>query len=103
MVLTMPAQGSKTLLRGFKVFIPLLDAFLALNCVPETSGTPPFYYYYPDLDSISKLLCSKIAEIAAEGTAAVDKNRWRVVIPSRAPHNSSRVAYVAYAWATTAR
>lgn len=98
MVLTMPSLGSTTLLRGFKVSIPLLDAFLAANCVPETFGTPPFYRDHPDHDSISKLLCSKIAGFA-EGLA-VDKDRFRVLIPSRAPYNVSRVAYVTYAWAT---
>lgn len=99
MVLTMPALGSTTLLRGFKVSTALLDAFLAANCVPETFGTPPFYRDHPDHDSISKLLHSKIADFAAAGTT-VDKDRFRVVIPSRAPYNASRVAYVTYAWAT---
>lgn len=96
MGLTMPSLGSTTLLRGFKVSIPVLDAFLAANRVPETFGTPPFSRDHPDNDSISKLLYSRITE--AEGSA--DKNRFRVVIPSRAPYNASRVAYVTYAWAT---
>lgn len=98
MGLTMPSLGSTTLLRGFKVSISILDAFLAANRVPETFGTPPFYRDHPDNDSISKLLYSRITEAEAEGTT--DKDRFRVVIPSRAPYNASRVAYVTYAWAT---
>lgn len=97
MGLTMPSLGSTTLLRGFKVSISVLDAFLAANCVPETFGTPPFHRDHPDNDSISKLLYSRITEIT--GTSA-DQNLFRVVIPSRAPYNASRVAYVTYAWAT---
>ncbi|KAJ4397049.1 hypothetical protein N0V93_001273 [Gnomoniopsis smithogilvyi] len=92
----MPSLGSTTLLRGFKVSISVLDAFLAANCVPETFGTPPFHRDHPDNDSISKLLFSKITEY---GPAAV-KNQFRVVIPSRAPYNASRIAYVTHAWAT---
>lgn len=97
MGLTMPSLGSTTLLRGFKVSISVLDAFLAANCVPETFGTPPFHRDHPDNDSISKLLCSRITEITG---SSADKNLFRVVIPSRAPYNASRVAYVTYAWAT---
>ncbi|CAN8099021.1 unnamed protein product [Discula destructiva] len=92
----MPSLGSTTLLRGFKVSVPLLDAFLAANCVPETFGTPPFHRDHPDNDPVSKLLHSRIAE--SGGTA--DKKHFRVVIPSRAPYNASKVAYVTYSWAT---
>lgn len=96
MGLIMPSLGSTTLLRGFKVSITILDAFLAANCVPETFGTPPFYRDHPDHDSISKLLHSKITDLG--GTA--ERERFRVMIPSRAPYNSSRVAYITYCWAT---
>lgn len=92
----MPSSGSTTLLRGFKVSIAVLDAFLAANCVPETFGTPPFYRDHPDNDSISKLLHSKILAFGGSANAT----RFRVVIPSRAPYNASRVAYVTYAWVT---
>lgn len=77
LVSRMPSLGSTTILRGFKISITLLDAFLASNCVPETFGTPPYYCDHPDNDSISKLLYSKITE--AGGTA--DKARFRVMIP----------------------
>ncbi|KAM0429626.1 hypothetical protein ACHAPT_006231 [Fusarium lateritium] len=89
-------MGSTTLLRGFKVSVRTLDAFLAANDVYETYGTPPFYKHHPDRDEISKLFYAKIR--LAGGTA--DKNRFRVMIPSREGHNESSVAYVTYAWLT---
>lgn len=96
MPLMMASLGSTTLLRGFKISTALLDAFLADNCVPGTFGLPLFYRDHPDNDSVSKLLHSKIED--AGGTA--DKNRFRVVIPSRAPYNCSTVAYVTHCWVT---
>lgn len=98
MGLTMPNLGSTTLLRGFKVSITLLDAFLAANCVPETFGTPPFCRDHPHHDSISKLLYSRFRALG--GSRDADPARFRLVIPSRAPYNASRVAYVTYVWVT---
>lgn len=89
-------MGSSTILRGFKVSVAVLDAFLAANGVDETYGTPPFYQHHPDKDPISVLLYDKIT--AAGGTA--DKDKFRVMIPSREGHNLSPVAYVTYAWVT---
>ncbi|ROV86682.1 hypothetical protein VMCG_10960 [Cytospora schulzeri] len=95
----MPSLGSTSILRGFKVSVAVLDAFLAANGVDETFGTPPFYSEHPDKDPISVLLSSKIA--AAAGTeAAVDKSRFRVLIPAREGLNHSTVAYVTQVWAT---
>jgi len=89
-------MGSTTILRGFKVSVAVLDAFLAANGVDETNGTPPFYKHHPDEDPISVLLYTKITK--AGGTA--DKNKFRVMIPSREGYNPSNVAYVTYSWAT---
>lgn len=89
-------MGSTTLLRGFKVSISTLDAFLDANGVDETYGTPPFYKDHPDKDEISKIFYAKIAQ--AGGTA--DKNRFRVMIPLIEGHGKSTVAYVTYAWVT---
>lgn len=95
----MPSAGSTTLLRGFKVSVAVLDAFLVANGIDETFGTPPFYQDHPDKDPISRLLVNKIA--AAIGlAAAVDKFRFRVLIPSAEGHNPSTVAYITHAWVT---
>lgn len=98
MGLTMPSLGSTTLLRGFKISVTLLDAFLAANRVPETFGTPPYCRDHPHHDSTSKLLYSRF--LALGGSRDVDPVRFRLVIPSRAPYNASRVAYVTYSWVT---
>lgn len=89
-------MGSTTILRGFKVSVAVLDAFLAANSVYETYGTPPFYQDHPDKDPISVLLYTKITAVG--GTA--NKEKFRVIIPSREGHNKSNVAYVTYAWVT---
>ncbi|KUI60009.1 hypothetical protein VP1G_07251 [Cytospora mali] len=92
----MPTAGSVTLLRGFKISVATLDAFLGANGVDETYGSPPFYKDHPDKDDISKLLYAKITQ--AGGTA--DKNCFRVMIPAKEAHNTSTVAYVTWPWAT---
>ncbi|AEO60426.1 hypothetical protein MYCTH_2309624 [Thermothelomyces thermophilus ATCC 42464] len=89
-------MGSTTLLRGFKVSVAVLDAFLAANKVDETYGTPPFYKDHPDRDPISKLLFSKIARFDENA----DKNKFRVVIPSVESRDIATTAYVTYAWAS---
>ncbi|KAK3316474.1 hypothetical protein B0H66DRAFT_576354 [Apodospora peruviana] len=83
-------MGSTIILCGFKVSVAVLDAFLAANGVDET---------HPDKDPISVLLYTKITE-AADVTVGIDKNRCRVMIPSREGNNDSFVAYVTYAWVT---
>lgn len=81
-----------TLLRGLKVFISTLDAFLAANGVDETYGAPPFTEDHPEKDAISALLHAKL------GTDADPQRMARVIIPQRKGMNRSTVAYVAYTW-----
>lgn len=81
-----------TLLRGFRVSVSTLDAFLAANGVDETYGAPPFTEDHPDNDVISVLLHSKL------GFEADPQKMARVIIPQRKDMNRSAVAYVAYAW-----
>ncbi|KAH6880532.1 hypothetical protein B0T10DRAFT_551731 [Thelonectria olida] len=89
-------MGSTTILRGFKVSVAALDAFLDANGADGTYGAPPFYEDHPDKDELSKLLYRKIIE--AGGTAI--KDNFRVMIPSREGHNLSTIAYVTYTWVT---
>ncbi len=88
-------MGSTTIIRGFKVSVAALDAFLAANNVDETYGTPPFYEEHPDEDPISKLLFSKISQHDPDA----DKNKFRVLIPSIAGMGRARTAHIAYVWA----
>ncbi|ROV94230.1 hypothetical protein VSDG_05665 [Cytospora chrysosperma] len=81
-----------TLLRGLKVSVSTLDAFLAAHGVDETYGAPPFTEDHPDKDAISVLLHTKL------GPDADPQSMARVVIPQRRDMNRSAVAYVAYAW-----
>ncbi len=91
----MSNMGSTTIIRGFKVSVATLDAFLAANNVDETYGTPPFYGSHPDKDDISKLLFAKISH----HNPNADKNRFRVLIPSVEGMGRAKTAYVAYVWA----
>ncbi|KAF4462273.1 hypothetical protein FALBO_10905 [Fusarium albosuccineum] len=86
--------GSTSILRGFRISVATLDAFLLANGVEDTYGAPPFYQDHPDKDAISKLLYSKITK--AGGTA--DKMNFRVMMPLRESMDYSTVAYVTYAW-----
>ncbi len=88
-------MGSTTIIRGFKVSVATLDAFLTANDVDETDGTPPFYQHHPDNDNISKLLLAKISQHDSDA----DKNKFRVLIPSIEGRGRCKTAYVAYAWA----
>lgn len=78
-----------TLLRGFRVSVSTLDAFLIANGVDETYGSPPLP---PGNEAISLLLHSKL------GSDADPQKMARVIIPQRTGSNLSSVAYVAYAW-----
>lgn len=80
-----------TVLRGFKVSISTLDAFLLANGVDATYGTPPFYEDHPDSDPVSKLLFSKMGE-------AGDKNDYRLIIPQCEGHSPADTAYITYVW-----
>ncbi|CAP62072.1 uncharacterized protein PODANS_5_490 [Podospora anserina S mat+] len=89
-------MGSTTIIRGFKLSVATLDAFLSANNVDETYGTPPFYeHHLEDKDPISKLLFSKISHFDPNA----DKNKFRVLIPSIEGIGRAKTAYVAYAWA----
>lgn len=81
-----------TLLRGLKVFVSTLDAFLAANGVDETYGAPSFTEDHLEKDAISALLHAKL------GADADPQRMARVIIPQRKDMNRSSVAYVAYTW-----
>lgn len=87
--------GSTTILRGFRVSVEALDAFLAANGVDETYGYPPWHRKHPDNDNVSKLLYKFIANTGSDA----DKDRFRVMIPA-IPGSTSQAAYVTYAWVT---
>lgn len=78
-----------TVLRGFKVSVSTLDAFLFANEVSATNGTPPYYPHHPD--RATDLLFSKMGEWG-------DKTNYRVIIPQRVGYNSADTAYVTYSW-----
>ncbi|KAK3305241.1 uncharacterized protein B0T15DRAFT_191797 [Chaetomium strumarium] len=90
----MGTEGSTTIIRGFKVSVLTLDAFLAAHGVDQTYGAPPFYSHHPDDDPISKLLISKISQHDPNA----DKSRFRVLIPLYESMPNFKTAYVAYAW-----
>lgn len=79
-----------TVLRGFKVSIPTLDAFLHANGLDETYGISPFYHEQPD-DPVSQLFHSKLGVDDPE-------KKTRLIIPHRRNMDYSTVAYVAYTW-----
>ncbi|KAI0008623.1 hypothetical protein F4779DRAFT_586082 [Xylariaceae sp. FL0662B] len=72
-----------TVLRGFKVPISVLDAFLSANGVGETSGYPPF----DSSDPASDLLRAKTGH-----------PKTRLFIPHKKAYNNAAFAYVAYDW-----
>jgi hypothetical protein len=75
-----------TVLRGFKVPVPVLDAFLTAHEVTETEGIPP----RDNADRvISTLFRNKM------GAGAGDA---RLFIPQREGYSRSTLAYVAYSW-----
>lgn len=76
-----------TVLRGFKVLLPVLDAFLLANSIWETetlcAGIPPSYKEDPD--SVSTLLRSKVG---------AGDTKTRVFIPYRMGLDAAECAYV---------
>ena len=78
-----------TVLRGFKVSVSTLDAFLVANEVSATDGIPPYYPDHPD--RVSNLLYSKMGETG-------DKDNYRVIIPQRVGYSSADTAYITYSW-----
>ncbi|KAH6894461.1 hypothetical protein B0T10DRAFT_536619 [Thelonectria olida] len=87
-------MNAVTVLRGFRVSVATLDAFLEANGIVETLGAPRYFHKHPDDDPVSVLLYNKI--VKAGGPE--DKNKFRVVTPLRRGVDLSRVAYVTYAW-----
>lgn len=77
-----------TFLRGFKVPLPVLNAFLLANNVNESKmicfGIPPLYNKD---DQVTTLLRSKLGDA-----------KTRVFVPSRASFDYATSAYIAYDW-----
>lgn len=88
MFLAMPVTY---VLRGFKISVPTLDAFLAANGLDMTYGASPFYDHHPDQDPISRFFHSKLG-------ANDPGKKTRLIISQRVGMDYSTVAYVAYTW-----
>lgn len=77
-------------LRGFKVPLPVLNAFLLANNIDESErlceGVPPFYN---KVDQVTTLLRTKVGG----GDA-----KTRVFVPARMSFDSASSAYIAYDW-----
>ena len=76
-----------TLLRGFPVPIPVLDAFLVANGLDETYGTPPL----DDEDPASDLLRQKTG----------GHSKTRLFIPNRLHYSHADFGFIAYDWVMT--
>lgn len=80
-----------TVLRGFKVPLPALDAFLLANNINESevlcSGFPPFCD--EDDDQVTTLLRNKLGN----GDA-----KTRVFVPARMSYKRATSGYIAYDW-----
>ena len=85
----MPSGPTTAVIRGFQVPLATLDRFLRANGARETDGWPPFHHR--ELDDASELLCTKIG-------GSYSDNKTRLFVPYNINHNSSTLAYVAYAW-----
>ena len=94
-----PSPCPRTIMcRGPNASVTIPGAFLPANRLDETDGCPPFYQHGPDKDPLSVLLFTKTAE--AGGSA--EKNKSRVLIPSRIglmtlPSHTSRAPGRVYA------
>ncbi|KAG8156920.1 hypothetical protein KVR01_013142 [Diaporthe batatas] len=81
-----------TVLRGFKVPLPILDAFLLANNIYESEslcrGIPPFYEYN-SVDEVTTLLRNKVGN---------GDNKTRIFIPSRTGFDFASSAYIAFDW-----
>lgn len=78
------------MLRGFKVPLHLLDAFLTANGIPEEherlcTGVPPFYD--EDSDRVTTLLRQKAGDA-----------KTRLFMPYKQDFSLSFTAYIAYDW-----
>jgi hypothetical protein len=77
-------------LRGFKVPVPVLDAFLRANSVYETYWDPPIE---DDDKNIAALLRYEMIDEGSNSSCV------RLVIPQHEGFNSSSVAYIVYSLA----
>lgn len=79
-----------TVLRGFKVPLPVLDAFLLANNINETKtlcfGIPPFH---DEVDQVTTLLRNKVGG---------GDTKTRVFVSSRMSFDYATSAYIAYDW-----
>lgn len=79
-----------TFLRGFKVPLPVLNAFLLAHNIDESellcSGIPPLYN---KPDEVTTLLRNKLGN---------RDNKTRVFIPLRTSFHFANSAYIAYDW-----
>ncbi|KAJ0124312.1 hypothetical protein J7T55_005650 [Diaporthe amygdali] len=79
-----------TILRGFKVPLPVLNAFLLANNINESKvlclGIPPFY---DRVDEVTTLLRNKVGN---------GDTKTRVFVPSRMGFDFASSAYIAYDW-----
>ncbi|ROW00395.1 hypothetical protein VMCG_07335 [Cytospora schulzeri] len=80
-----------TILRGFKVPFPVLDAFLKAHDIHESEGLcagfAPFYDQYPD--TVTTLLRNKVG--------GGDK-KTQVFVPYRKSYDFASCGYIAYDW-----
>lgn len=79
-----------TVLRGFKVPLRVLDAFLLANSIDESemlcAGIPPFY---DKVDEVTTLLRNKVGG---------GDTKTRVFVPYRMSFDRASTAYIAYDW-----
>lgn len=80
-----------TLLRGFKVPVEVIDAFLTANGLDETAGTPPFYSTNESEDQVTVLLRKKMPNSSTTTPC-------RLLLPYKKGYKRSRWAYIAYTW-----
>ncbi|KAG8162746.1 hypothetical protein KVR01_007224 [Diaporthe batatas] len=82
-----------TVLRGFKVPFPVLDAFLLANNINESellcSGIPPFYD--EDNDQVTTLLRNKVGS---------GDTKTRIFVAARMGYRNAVSCYIAYDWKT---
>ncbi|KAJ4405305.1 hypothetical protein N0V82_010339 [Gnomoniopsis sp. IMI 355080] len=85
-------MGMTTILRGFKVPLPILNAFLLANNINESEvlcrGIPPFYDY-DSVDNVTTLLRNKVGD---------GDTKTRIFVPSRMGFHFASSAYIAYDW-----
>ncbi|KAH6632151.1 hypothetical protein F5144DRAFT_244041 [Chaetomium tenue] len=100
-------MGLTTLLRGFKVPIPILDRFLTAHNVRPTEHNPPHLFRglgglsaaTQNVDPQSALLRARLAAAAANPDLDPgDRDSVRLFVPHRRGQDPSAYGYVAYAF-----